>query len=77
VSTPGGLASTDGTARIVADRDRSVGAGMCVAALPALFDQDDDGLVAPLAERVPAGLDDAVHRAVRLCPSRALRVLVG
>ena len=33
---------------ITADRERCVGAGQCVLAAPAVFDQDDDGLVAPL-----------------------------
>jgi len=63
--------------KIVADRDVCIGAGMCVVAAPAVFDQDDDGLVlliaAGPATRDPEGADAAaVREAVSLCPSGAL-----
>ncbi|MET8975184.1 ferredoxin [Streptomyces sp. NPDC004539] len=60
--------------RITADRERCVGAGQCVLAAPGVFDQDDDGLVAPLTAR-PAGEEEpAVRQAVGLCPSSAIRI---
>lgn len=58
--------------RIVADRDVCIGAGLCVTTAPAVFDQDDGGIV----ELVGEPGDDtvaAVEEAVRLCPSGALR----
>ncbi|MET9145414.1 ferredoxin [Streptomyces sp. NPDC004042] len=62
-----------GHGRVRADRDRCVGAGQCVLAAPAVFDQDEeDGLVRVLAERPPASRADAVREAVRACPSGAL-----
>ncbi|MER6526858.1 ferredoxin [Streptomyces sp. NPDC001508] len=69
--TLAGRASGDG--KISAERDRCVGAGQCVLAAPAVFDQDEqDGLVLVLDERPPASQSDAVHEALRACPSGAL-----
>ncbi|MEU6606470.1 ferredoxin [Streptomyces shenzhenensis] len=62
-----------GDGKISAERDRCVGAGQCVLAAPAVFDQDEeDGLVRVLDERPPVSQSDAVHAAVRACPSGAL-----
>lgn len=55
-----------------ADRNYCVGAGMCALTAPAVFDQDDDGVVVVLDDE-PEGADvDAVKAAVELCPSGAL-----
>lgn len=56
---------------ISADRELCVGAGQCVLAAPAVFDQDDDGLVVVNApdQPVDATIEDAVH----LCPAGAIR----
>ena len=58
--------------RINADRDVCIGSGNCVMALPAVFDQDDDGLVTLLDPTPDASLEDQVRGAVRRCPSGAL-----
>ncbi|MFF7144261.1 MULTISPECIES: ferredoxin [Streptomyces] len=69
--TSAGRAS--GIGKISADRDRCVGAGQCVLAAPAVFDQDEEeGLVLVLDERPPASRSDAVQKAVWACPSGAL-----
>jgi len=65
------------SARIEADRDRCVGAGNCVLTLPAVFDQDDDGLVVVRDPQPPPQAADLVARAVQLCPSGALRSTEG
>lgn len=61
--------------RVTADREVCVGAGLCALTAPGVFDQDDDGLVAVLANDP----DDAHHAAAReagmLCPSGAVRVV--
>ena len=57
--------------RIAADRDVCIGAGMCVVAAPALFDQDDEGIVVVLAGDAP---DVEVRQAIELCPSGTLRL---
>lgn len=60
--------------RIVADRDRCVGAGQCVLTDPTVFDQDDDeGTVVVLTSEVADPETVArVEEAVRICPSQAL-----
>ncbi|SCL26014.1 ferredoxin [Micromonospora inyonensis] len=59
--------------QVTADRTRCVGAGQCVLTDPAVFGQDDDGMVVVLDDRPP---DDAtvvrVREAVHICPGRAL-----
>nr|WSZ95509.1 ferredoxin [Streptomyces sp. NBC_00857] len=60
-------------ARIVADRERCVGAGQCVLTAPELFDQsEDDGMVVVLADEVGADDLDKVRETVHICPSGAL-----
>ncbi|MDO3647419.1 ferredoxin [Nocardia mangyaensis] len=60
--------------RIVADRDRCIGAGMCALLAAAVFDQDaNDGRVLLLAPALPED-HAAVREAVAVCPSGALTV---
>lgn len=63
--------------KVVADRDTCIGSGLCVLTAPAVFDQDDDGLVSPLVEDVPSEHADNVRQAVANCPSGALRLVDG
>ncbi|MCZ9349440.1 ferredoxin [Streptomyces mutabilis] len=61
------------TGGVDVDRDRCVGAGQCVLAAPAVFDQDeDDGLVRVLTATPSASRSNAVRDAVRACPSGAI-----
>ena len=60
--------------RVVADRDVCISAGNCVMAAGAVFDQDDDGIVVVLVDELPGGEEEHAREAVRLCPSKALRV---
>lgn len=60
--------------RVTADRDVCIGSGMCLLTAPAVFDQDDEGIVV-LRTADPGPADaDAVRRAVAHCPSGALRL---
>jgi ferredoxin len=59
--------------RIVADQSRCAGAGQCVLADPALFDQsEEDGTVIVLTPDPAAAQRDHARQAVRRCPSGAL-----
>jgi ferredoxin len=59
--------------RVVADRDRCSGAGMCAAVAPEVFDQsEEDGVVVVLDPEPPAGSLAAVTEAVTLCPVAAI-----
>jgi ferredoxin len=58
--------------RVEVDRDRCVGSGTCEALAPAVFEVDDDGVLAVL--RPEPGEDELtdVRDAVAACPTRAL-----
>jgi ferredoxin len=58
-----------------ADRDVCIGAGLCVLAADSVFDQDDDGIVVLLQERLtdPEAIR-AAREAVGNCPSGALSI---
>ncbi|WUI35231.1 ferredoxin [Nocardia sp. NBC_00416] len=55
------------------DRERCIGAGMCVMTAPDVFDQDDeDGRVVLLARTPASHLERAVGEAADMCPSGAI-----
>jgi ferredoxin len=58
--------------RVEVDRDRCVGSGTCEALAPAVFEVDDDGVLAVL--RPEPGEEELadVRDAVTACPTRAL-----
>ena len=59
--------------RIVADTGSCVGAGQCVLAEPAVFDQsEDDGTVVVLVDEVSGEHLDHTRVAVHICPGKAL-----
>ena len=59
---------------VAADRDLCISAGNCVMSAPAVFDQDDDGIVVVLVDEIPDDELDHAREAVKLCPSEALRL---
>ncbi len=63
--------------RVAADRDVCIGSGMCLLTAPAVFDQDDDGIVVLRSADVGPQDADAARRAVAYCPSGALRLVEG
>ncbi|MFE0186962.1 ferredoxin [Streptomyces sp. NPDC059008] len=55
------------------DRDRCVGAGMCVLTAPEVFDQDDeDGRVLLRTTAPSAAHTTAARQAVGFCPAAAI-----
>lgn len=61
--------------RVIADRNRCIGSGLCASAVPEVFEQDDDdGCVVLLLEHPVESQQDEVEEAVRSCPSQALRI---
>ncbi|RDI43664.1 ferredoxin [Nocardia mexicana] len=58
------------------DRERCIGAGMCVMTAPAVFDQsDEDGRVLLLNSTPAHDLEPAVGEAVQVCPSGAITLV--
>lgn len=61
--------------KIIVDRDRCVGSGMCALTSSEYFDQDEvDGRVVLLADEAE-DCDTEVEEAVHLCPSGALSLV--
>ncbi|RDI49189.1 ferredoxin [Nocardia mexicana] len=59
--------------KITVDRQRCIGAGMCLLTAPAAFDQDeDDGPVVLLDAEPSPGLHGPVREAVENCPAAAI-----
>ncbi|NKY58586.1 ferredoxin [Nocardia flavorosea] len=60
--------------KIVVDRGRCIGSGMCALTAPQLFDQDEDGN-SILLESEPSGHGVADARAAeKVCPAGAIRI---
>jgi ferredoxin len=61
--------------RIAVDRDRCVGSGTCEALAPAVFEVDDDGVLAVLRPEPAEDELSDVRDAVQACPTRALALI--
>ncbi|MGN9845515.1 ferredoxin [Nonomuraea sp. H19] len=59
----------------MSERADHIRAGQCVLTEPAVFDQDDDGIVALLTDHPGDQSAAQARHAVILCPSRALSIL--
>ncbi|MFI6366715.1 ferredoxin [Nocardia sp. NPDC050630] len=60
------------------DRERCIGAGMCVLTAPGVFDQnDEDGRVVPLDTTPAPEWASAVREAAQICPSGAITIVSG
>lgn len=60
--------------KVSVDRDRCVGAGMCMLTAEHVFGQDDDGLVEVRGPVEPGG-EAAAREAEWLCPSGAVHIV--
>ncbi|WP_194819665.1 ferredoxin [Nocardia sp. XZ_19_385] len=60
--------------RVVADRERCEGHGMCEAVAPTLFRVADDGITEPLVDTVADADRQLIALAVDSCPVQALRL---
>jgi ferredoxin len=61
--------------RIVVDRDKCTGLGMCEAEAPDLFEVQDDGSLTVLNDHPGAGDREAAEAAVMACPTEALSLV--
>lgn len=60
--------------KIVVDRARCTGIGICESVAPHVFEVDDDGALVLMVEEAEDG-DEAVTEAVRTCPAMALAMV--
>ncbi len=60
--------------KIVVDFDVCQSHGLCTEAAPEVFEIRDDGFLYILNEQPPEGLRPKVERAIRECPTGAIKV---
>ncbi|MDY0748187.1 ferredoxin [Paucibacter sp. R3-3] len=60
--------------RVIADRSRCCGYGLCAQVCPTVYKLDSDGLVYLEGDVVPAGLEDEAKEGAAACPAEALVV---
>jgi ferredoxin len=60
--------------KIVVDRAKCTGLGICESVAPEAFEVDDDGNLVLKVDAVPDQLLDQVQRAIQGCPTGALRL---
>jgi ferredoxin len=66
--------STGGSLRVIADRSRCCGYGLCAQVCPQVYKLDADGLVYLDSDVVPAGLEEEAREGAAACPAEALSV---
>lgn len=60
--------------KIIVDRTKCTGLGICESLAPDVFEVDEDGDLVLLTDEVPEGGLDSVEEAVAGCPTEALRL---
>jgi ferredoxin len=63
-----------GMFRVIADRSRCCGYGLCAQVCPQVYKLDADGLVHLDSDIVPAGLEEEAREGAAACPAEALTV---
>lgn len=58
--------------RVVVDREKCTGLGMCEGVAPDVFEVADDGTLVLHVEEVALGREDEMREAVESCPTEAL-----
>ena len=68
--------SSPGTLRVIVDRGRCCGYGLCAQVCPQVYKLDADGLVFLDSDRVPAGLEEEAREGAAACPAEAIAIEV-
>ncbi|MER6328291.1 ferredoxin [Streptomyces sp. NPDC001034] len=63
--------------RVEVDQPRCVASGQCVLAAPAIFDQDDEGVVQLLDATPGPEHEEDVRESMATCPAAAIRLVEG
>lgn len=58
--------------RVIADRSRCCGYGLCAQMCPEIYKLDEDGLVVLATDTVPEGLEEEAREGAAACPAEAL-----
>lgn len=62
--------------RVVVDRSRCCGYGLCAQLCPAVYKLDADGLVYLDSDIVPEGEEENAVEGAKACPAEAIEVVV-
>ncbi|HET6951780.1 MAG TPA: ferredoxin [Acidimicrobiales bacterium] len=60
--------------KVTVDDDQCCGHAVCWGLCPEVFDLSDDGFAVVQVSEVPPEHEDAVRKAVRQCPERAITI---
>ena len=60
--------------RVEVDDPKCVTSGQCVMVAPAVFDQDEEGVVLLLTDRPAVEDEESVHESAAICPAAAIHV---
>lgn len=60
--------------KIILDRFKCTGLGICESFAPEIFEVDDEGDLVMNTDEVPEGMLDNVEKAIQGCPTEALRL---
>lgn len=60
--------------KISIDADKCIASGLCAAATPSVFVQDEDGIAHVAMEEPPPSLENEVREAEMACPALAISV---
>lgn len=66
--------SSGASFRVIADRSRCCGYGLCAQVCPQVYKLDADGLVYLESDIVPEGLEEEAREGAAACPAEALSV---
>ena len=66
--------SSRGTLRVIVDRSRCCGYGLCAQVCPQVYKLDADGLVFLESDQVPDGLEDEAREGAAACPAEAIAI---
>lgn len=58
--------------RVIVDRGRCCGYGLCAQLCPEVYKLDENGLVYVESELVPGGLEEEAREGATACPAEAL-----
>ena len=60
--------------RVIADRSKCCGYGLCAQMCPEVYKLDEGGLVYLASDIVPAGLEEEAREGAAACPAEALAI---
>jgi ferredoxin len=62
------------TLRVIVDRSRCCGYGLCAQLCPEVYKLDENGLVFVESEAIPGGLEEEAREGAAACPAEALTI---